>query len=89
MALGAKPVGVLIGILREGLIVGLAGIALGVAGTLAVGRLLSSLLYELSALDWPTFLSASLLLMGVVLAACYIPARKAAQIDPMVALRDQ
>jgi len=89
MALGARPVAVLIWILRDGLAVGLAGIALGVAGTLAVVRLLTSLLYEVSALDWPTFLSASLLLMGVVLAACYIPARKAAQVDPMVALRDQ
>jgi putative ABC transport system permease protein len=73
--------------LREGLIVGIAGLALGLAATLAVVRLLSGLLYEVPAFDPATFLGASVLLMAVVLAACYIPARRAARLDPMIALR--
>jgi putative ABC transport system permease protein len=87
MALGAQPASVLQLVLREGLIVGLAGIALGLAATLAVVRLLSSLLYEVPAFDPATFLGASVLLMAVVMAACYIPARRAARLDPMIALR--
>jgi putative ABC transport system permease protein len=87
MALGAQPASVLQLVLREGLIVGLTGIALGLAATLAVVRLLSSLLYEVPAFDPATFLGASVLLMAVVMAACYIPARRAARLDPMIALR--
>jgi putative ABC transport system permease protein len=87
MALGAQPATVLRLVLREGLVVGLAGLALGLAATLAVVRLLSGLLYEVPAFDPATFLGASMLLMAVVLAACYIPARRAARLDPMIALR--
>jgi putative ABC transport system permease protein len=87
MALGAQPASVLKMVLREGLIVGIAGLALGLAATMAVVRLLSGLLYEVPAFDPATFLGASVLLMAVVLAACYIPARRAARLDPMIALR--
>jgi predicted permease len=87
IALGAEPASVLKLVLREGLIVGIAGLALGLVATLAVVRLLSGLLYEVPAFDPATFLSASVLLMAVVLAACYIPARRAARLDPMSALR--
>ena len=87
MALGAQPASVLQLVLREGLVVGFAGLALGLAATLAVVRLLSGLLYEVPAFDPATFLGASVLLMAVVLAACYIPARRAARLDPMIALR--
>jgi putative ABC transport system permease protein len=87
IALGAQPASVLKLVLREGLIVGIAGLALGLAATLAVVRLLSGLLYEVPAFDPATFLGASVLLMAVVLAACYIPARRAARLDPMIALR--
>ena len=86
-ALGAQPASVLKLVLREGLIVGIAGLALGLAATLATVRLLSGLLYEVPVFDPATFLVASLLLMAVVLAACYIPARRAARLDPMIALR--
>jgi putative ABC transport system permease protein len=74
-------------VLREGLMVGLAGVGLGLAATLAVVRLLSGLLYDVPAFDPATFLAASMLLMAVVLAACYIPARRASRLDPMIALR--
>jgi predicted permease len=87
MALGAQPSSVLRLVLREGLLVGLAGLALGLVATLAVVRLLSGLLYDVPAFDPATFMGASTLLMAVVLAACYIPARRAARLDPMVALR--
>jgi predicted permease len=87
MALGAHPAAVLRLVLQEGFVVGLAGIGLGLAGTLALVRLLSSLLYDVSAFDPATFLSATVLLMGVVMAACYVPARRAARLDPMIALR--
>ncbi len=87
MALGARPVSVLKLVLREGVIVGLAGVAIGLAATLAVVRLLSGLLYEVPPFDPATFMGASLLLMAVVLAACYIPARRASRLDPMIALR--
>jgi putative ABC transport system permease protein len=87
MALGAQPVSVLKLVLREGLMVGLAGLAVGLAATLAVVRLLSGLLYDVPAFDPATFLGASLLLMAVVLAACYFPARRASRLDPMIALR--
>jgi putative ABC transport system permease protein len=87
MALGAPPASVLRLVLREGLTVGIVGIVLGLGATLALVRLLSSLLYEVPAFDPATFLGASVLLMGVVLAACYIPARRAANLDPMRALR--
>ena len=87
MALGAQPASVLQLVLREGLVVGFVGLALGLAATLAVVRLLSGLLYEVPAFDPATFLAASVLLMAVVLAACYIPARRAARLDPMIALR--
>jgi putative ABC transport system permease protein len=87
MALGAQPASVLRLILREGLILGIAGIALGLAATLAVVRLLYGLLYEVPAFDPATFLGASVLVMAVVLAACYIPARRAARLDPTIALR--
>jgi putative ABC transport system permease protein len=87
MALGAPPASVLKLVLREGLILGLAGVSVGLAATLAIVRLLSGLLYGVPAFDPATFLGASLLLMAVVLAACYIPARRASRLDPMSALR--
>jgi putative ABC transport system permease protein len=89
IALGAEPDKILISVLKEGMALGLAGVVLGLCGTLALSRLLASLLYEVPPFDPPTFLGASLLLMGVVLAACYIPARRAARLDPMAALRTE
>jgi putative ABC transport system permease protein len=89
MALGAEPHNILVSVLKEGMALGLGGVALGLCATLAVSRLLASLLYEVPPFDPPTFLGASVLLMGVVLAACYIPAHRAARLDPMAALRTE
>jgi putative ABC transport system permease protein len=89
MALGANPSDALRMMLREGLILSAIGAAAGLALSLAAGKLLSSLLYRVDSLD-PLVLSAAPALLAVVsLIACYIPARRAALLDPMVALRDE
>ncbi len=87
MAVGARQVGVLWLILRHGLVLAAGGLALGLAGTAAMSRFIGSLLFRTSAADLRTYISVSLLLAAVALLACYIPARRAAKVDPMVALR--
>jgi ABC-type antimicrobial peptide transport system permease subunit len=87
MALGARRGDVLALILRRGLRLSLYGIALGLAGAFVATRLLGEMLYGLSATDPLTFAGVSLLLAAVALLASYVPARRAARVDPMVALR--
>lgn len=87
MALGARPGRVLLLILRQGLLLTLVGIAIGLAGAVALTRLMSSLLFGVNATDPLTFASIAVLLTVVSLIACYIPARRATRIDPMIALR--
>jgi putative ABC transport system permease protein len=87
VALGATRVQILKLVLRQGLWVVLAGAALGIMFTLAVGRAISNLLVGVSATDPFTFITATLFLVGVALYACYVPARRAMKVDPMVALR--
>jgi putative ABC transport system permease protein len=87
MALGAHPGDVLRLILGEGLKLVLAGVALGIVAALAMTRLLSTLIYGVSASDPLIFLSVVTLLVAVALAACYVPARRAMRVDPIVALR--
>ncbi len=87
IALGAKGRDVLALVLKQGLRLALLGVALGVAGSLAVTRMMRSLLFGLSAADPAAYAGVALLLIAVALVACWIPARRAAKVDPMVALR--
>jgi putative ABC transport system permease protein len=87
MALGAQPASVLKMIAGYGMRIVIAGIAIGLAGSLALSRVIASLLYEVKPTDGLTFVLTSVLLCFIALLACYVPARRAMQVDPMVALR--
>ncbi|HMV50145.1 MAG TPA: ABC transporter permease, partial [Blastocatellia bacterium] len=87
LALGAGKGDVLRLVLRQGLLPALIGAAIGLAGAWALTRLMSGLLFEISATDPLTFACVALLLLSVALLACYLPAKRAAKVDPMVALR--
>jgi predicted permease len=86
-ALGAQRRDVLQLVMKDGAKIALFGIAIGIAGALALTRLMASLLFEVKATDPATFVAVAILLALVTLAACYIPARRAMRVDPMVALR--
>ena len=86
-ALGAQRGDVLRLVMRDGTKIALFGIASGIAGGLALTRLMASLLFEVKPTDPATFAGVAILLALVALAACYIPARRATKVDPMVALR--
>lgn len=87
MALGATSGNVLGLVIKQGARLAAIGLGVGLAGSLALTRLMSSVLYGVSATDAVTFALVSSLLAAVVLAACYIPARRAAGVDPIIALR--
>jgi putative ABC transport system permease protein len=87
MALGARQRDVLGLVVRQGMAIASIGLPIGIVLALLSSRLISSWLYGVSPTDPPTFTVVSVLLMVVSLAACYIPARRAAKVDPMVALR--
>jgi len=87
LALGAQQRDVARVFLREGMLVTVAGLAIGVAGSLGVTRFLTTLLFGVTATDPLTFASVVALLALVALAACHIPARRAMRVNPLVALR--
>ena len=87
VALGAQRADVLKLVLGDGAKVALAGIAVGIAGAAAITRVMATLLFEVTPTDPAIFVLTTLLLAAVALAACYIPARRAMRVDPMVALR--
>lgn len=87
MALGAAPRNILQLVARQALLLIAIGIGLGLAGALALTRVMASLLFGVSATDGLTFVLISLLLGGIALLASYVPARRATKVDPMIALR--
>jgi putative ABC transport system permease protein len=87
MALGAQPGNILQLVIRQSLLMVSAGIGIGLTGAFALTRVMASLLFGISATDRWTFIIISLLLGGIALLASYIPARRAAKVDPIVALR--
>ncbi len=87
LAVGAQPRQVLLLVLKQGLLLTIVGVVLGLAAAFALTRLLSGLLFGIGTVDVTTFATISLLLVVVSLLACYLPARRAMRIDPLKALR--
>jgi putative ABC transport system permease protein len=87
LALGAQSGDVLKLVVGQGMVLALVGVVIGLGAAFALTRLMSSLLFGVSPSDPLTFVSIAALLLGVALAACYIPARRATQVDPLIALR--
>jgi len=87
MSLGAKRGDVLGLVLRQSLALTAIGIGLGLAGAAAVSRYLEGMLFGLTPLDGSTFLAVSVMFVSVATLASYVPARRAANVDPLIALR--
>jgi putative ABC transport system permease protein len=87
MALGAKRLDVLSMVVRQGMVLVVSGVAIGLLGAFALTRVMSSLLFGVTAKDPITFVVVATLLTLVAFVACYIPARRATKVDPLVALR--
>jgi putative ABC transport system permease protein len=87
MAVGAQPADVLRMVLRQGLGLTLLGVGIGLAASVGLARAMARLLFGVSPTDPPTYAVVALLWLAVAFAACYLPARRAARVDPTVALR--
>jgi putative ABC transport system permease protein len=87
LALGARPGDIFKLVIRRGALLIVTGLGLGLAGALSLTQFLSGALYDVSPHDPVTFAVISLLLAGIALLACYLHARRATKVDPMVALR--
>jgi predicted permease len=89
IALGARPGAVLRMVLRQGLILTLLGVGIGLAASLCATRLLASQLYDTTPTDPVTFVAVPIMLMTVALLACLVPARRATNVDPLTAIRQE
>jgi putative ABC transport system permease protein len=87
MALGARPGDLVGGVVRQGMTLALVGGVIGLATALALTRVMQDLLFGVQPVDPPTFLVIGVLVTAVALAACYLPARRATKVDPLIALR--
>jgi len=87
MALGARRLDVLKLVVRQGMLLSIAGVILGLIGAFAVTRVMASLLFGVTAKDPMTFVAVAGLLIAVAFIACVVPARRATKVDPLVALR--
>jgi putative ABC transport system permease protein len=87
IALGASSSNILRLVLKRGLLLAISGVAIGLISSLALTGLMTSLLFGISATDPLTFAAIAVLLTAVAAVACYLPARRAMKVDPMVALR--
>ena len=87
MALGARPLHVLGLVLKQSMVMLILGTVIGLAGAFALTRLMRTLLFEVTATDPLTYVSVIGVLAVVALIACYVPARRAAKVDPLIALR--
>jgi putative ABC transport system permease protein len=87
VALGARPGDVLTLVTRQGMVLVFAGLAIGLGLAIATSRTIASLLYQVAPTDPATYVAAGALLVGVGILACYIPARRAAAVDPATTLR--
>jgi ABC-type antimicrobial peptide transport system permease subunit len=89
MAMGASPGNVIAMVLRQGMLLVLAGLALGIVAAAAAAHLVSGMLIHVTATDPLTFAAAALFLVMVAVAAMWLPARRATHVDPMISLRQQ
>src|SRR5262249_38265554 len=89
MALGAQILDVLKLIVSRGMKLALIGVVIGLAGAFAVTRMVSGLLFGVGATDPLTFMGVAILLVAVAFLACWIPARRATKVDPLIALRSE
>ena len=87
--MGAEKQNILRMVLRQGLRLALGGAALGLVGALIVSRLMAGVLFGVRPTDPVTFAGVALLLLTIALLACYLPARRAVRVDPMIALRHE
>ena len=89
VALGAERDDILKLMIREGVIAAVTGVIIGLLATLALARVMATVLYGVSSINWVIFIGVSLMLLLVALTASYIPARRATEVDPMIALRNE
>ncbi len=87
LALGAQPSAVRKLVIRRGMALTLIGVVIGLIAAFGLTRLIKTLLFEVSATDPVTFVVIAILLAGVSLMACYLPARRATKVDPIIALK--